>query len=46
MLETFASWFGPKRIGYGWRPITWQGWLVTATPAIVVFLTILITRKG
>ena len=24
-------WFGPKRgPGWGWRPITWQGWLVTA----------------
>ncbi len=23
-------WFGPKRIGWGWTPITWQGWLLTA----------------
>jgi len=22
-------WFGPKRIGWGARPVTWQGWLVT-----------------
>lgn len=22
-------WFGPKRIGWGWRPLTWQGWLST-----------------
>jgi hypothetical protein len=22
------SWFGPKRIGVGLRPQTWQGWLV------------------
>ncbi len=21
-------WFGPKRIGWGFRPQTWQGWLV------------------
>jgi preprotein translocase subunit SecE len=20
-------WFGPKRIGFGLRPQTWQGWL-------------------
>jgi hypothetical protein len=24
-------WFGPKRhIGWGWRPVSWQGWTVTA----------------
>lgn len=22
------SWFGPKRIGLGIRPQTWQGWLI------------------
>jgi len=22
-------WFGRKRIGWGARPVTWQGWLVT-----------------
>ena len=22
-------WFGPKRIGWGLRPQTWQGWLLT-----------------
>ena len=21
-------WFGPKTIGWGWAPITWQGWKV------------------
>jgi hypothetical protein len=24
-------WFGPKKgFGWGWTPITWQGWLITA----------------
>jgi hypothetical protein len=23
-------WFGRRRIGYGYSPRTWQGWLVTA----------------
>ncbi|MGO9875460.1 MAG: hypothetical protein ACLPVY_16860 [Acidimicrobiia bacterium] len=23
---TKTPWFGPKRIGWGFRPITWQGW--------------------
>jgi len=24
-----GPWFGPKRIGWGPRPVTWQGWLIT-----------------
>jgi hypothetical protein len=23
-------WFGPKRFGWGYRPQTWQGWLLIA----------------
>ena len=23
------AWFTSKRLGWGWAPITWQGWLVT-----------------
>jgi hypothetical protein len=23
-------WFGPKRVGWGYRPQTWQGWLTVA----------------
>lgn len=26
-------WFGPKRIGFGYGPRTWQGYLVTAVMA-------------
>ena len=27
---TKTPWFGPKRVlGWGWTPVTWQGWLVT-----------------
>jgi hypothetical protein len=29
-------WFGPKRIGYGLRPQTWQGWLVTLLLVAVI----------
>jgi hypothetical protein len=29
-------WFGPKRIGYGLRPQTWQGWAVTLVIVLVV----------
>ena len=23
-------WFGPKTIGYGWGPVSWEGWLLVA----------------
>ncbi len=29
-------WFGPKRIGWGWRPITVEGWIATAVFVAVV----------
>ena len=29
-------WFGRKRIGWGYSPQTWQGWLVTALMVAVV----------
>ena len=29
-------WFGPKRIGWGLRPQTWQGWTLTGAFAVVV----------
>lgn len=35
-----TSWFGPKRIGWGWRPVTWQGWAVTAAFILAVILTV------
>ncbi|QDQ97009.1 hypothetical protein [Tomitella fengzijianii] len=31
MRFTRQPWFGPKRgVGWGWRPVTWQGWLIVA----------------
>ena len=34
-------WFGPKRFGYGYRPQTWQGWLLLA-----VLVAVLITAAS
>ena len=29
-MITRYPWFGPKKhLGWGWTPITWEGWLVT-----------------
>jgi hypothetical protein len=37
-------WFGPKRIGYGLRPQTWQGWLITAVLVAVLILISILAR--
>jgi hypothetical protein len=29
-------WFGPKRLGFGYRPQTWQGWAITAVMTALV----------
>ncbi len=36
------SWCGPKRVGYGYRPQTWQGWSIMALFVVVVILVALI----
>lgn len=35
-MITKHPWFGPKRIGWGWRPVSWEGWLATAVSAAVI----------
>jgi hypothetical protein len=37
-------WLGPKRIGYGLRPQTWQGWLITAVLVAVLILISILAR--
>ena len=29
-------WFGRKRFGWGLRPISWQGWLLTIAYVVIV----------
>lgn len=31
-------WFGPKRIGFGYGPRTWQGYLITAVMAVLLVI--------
>lgn len=31
-------WFRAKRFGWGWYPVTWQGWLVTVLYALCYIL--------
>jgi hypothetical protein len=37
-------WFGPKRIGFGYRPQTWQGWLILLGGVAVLAAILLILR--
>ena len=30
-------WFGRKRVGWGMRPISWQGWLLTVVYMIAIY---------
>ncbi len=32
---TKTAWFGPKRWGWGWSPVSWQGWAVTIGFAVI-----------
>lgn len=34
------AWFGPKRIGWGLRPQTWQGWAITIGICVAIFLIV------
>jgi hypothetical protein len=42
--NTRRPWFGSKRIGYGIRPQTWQGWLVILVPTIVIIALVVWLR--
>jgi ABC-2 type transport system ATP-binding protein len=43
-----ARWFTRRQVGFGFRPVTWQGWLITAVAiALVVALLVLLrTSRG
>lgn len=38
MDDERRPWFGPKRVGIGLRPQTWQGWAITAAAVIVIIV--------
>jgi hypothetical protein len=38
MSGTKKPWFGPKRIGIGIRPQTWQGFMVILVPTAVIIV--------
>src|SRR5579863_7686647 len=36
------AWFAPKAFGFGWRPATWQGWVVTLALVVAIPMTSLL----
>lgn len=37
---TSTPWFNARRFGFGWRPVTWQGWAASgAFVALVIGVT-------
>jgi hypothetical protein len=39
-------WFRPKRYGYGATPVTWQGWVLTVVPGLIVVALVVIAAGG
>ena len=39
-------WFGRKRIGWGWSPRTWPGYLITSAVIVAVEAITVGTRNG
>jgi Ni/Fe-hydrogenase subunit HybB-like protein len=37
-------WFGPKRVGFGLRPQTWQGWFLTIGLIAIVIVIVLVLQ--
>lgn len=35
-------WFGPRKFGFGWTPVTWQGWVVTVVLTFAVAGSIIV----
>ncbi len=35
---TKEPWFGKRRIGWGFNPITWQGWVLTLILILILLL--------
>jgi hypothetical protein len=44
MTDTRQPWFGPKRVGYGIRPQTWQGWAVVLAFVVLIVAVVLLVR--
>jgi ABC-2 type transport system ATP-binding protein len=40
------AWFRRRRVGLGWRPVSWQGWLVTGVAVALVIGVLVFLRSS
>jgi hypothetical protein len=45
-LNKRKPWFGPNRSGVGYRPYTWQGWLILLAIVATIVTPIVLFRTG
>lgn len=41
-----TPWFGPNRSGVGYRPQTWQGWVILGACAATLIVIVVLLRTG
>jgi hypothetical protein len=42
--DRHRPWFRRRRIGFGWTPVTWQGWVITLVVAVSVTVALHVLR--
>lgn len=45
MEKNNKIWFKRKRYGWGWRPSSWQGWLIMFVYFLIIFIDVNLTNK-
>lgn len=45
-MTTKQLWFARKRYGWGWTPVTWQGWAIIAAYVAIVVAGALLFLEG
>jgi hypothetical protein len=46
-MITKEPWFGPRApYGWGWTPVTWQGWLVIGLCTAIILAALFLFRRG
>ena len=44
--KTRKRWFAPNRLGAGFHPQTWHGWLVIVVPVAAIITIVVLFRTG
>ncbi|MEO9139278.1 MAG: hypothetical protein ABI345_09455 [Jatrophihabitans sp.] len=39
------AWFRPKKVGWGYTPQTWQGWLITLAPVLAIIVIVALAQR-